>query len=761
MSLKAKIILGVAALILALAIVAIVVWAVNRTSYSLTGTIKFEDTNVHAQVSGEFVGMDSNLTLPTLIFSECDDASSQEDIDKWADTALSFASLNTPIQVEITVENLSEKLLYVKIDDRAGEIANLTKSVVSSSQDALGKYLEIPGYSSIIYTITLSLIEQSKGVDGECEYLITLVDQTEEETGVQIQALSNMESLGAVSGGGEYNLGDVITLSATPSNSDFLVWATSTDPETMKIVSVSPTYSFELTEDSPTTYYALFNSTTITYQEIGDLIYTFYNEAKLASVTDAESSISGDFTIPSVVTSESNEKYKIYSIGERAFMMCYSLTSIIIPEGVTSIEDNAFNVCTSLTKITFPKELVSIAQGAFASCDSLTTFEGEGNDYYSITEDGKAILINGGTTFLYYASGNTETSYTVPEGIVTISENAFLGSILTSITISSTVKVFENNSFSNFFSLESIVFAEGSQLTTIGEMAFFNTTKLLSIILPSNVTEICDSAFQWCRGLTSVTLPEGLISIGEMAFKNCLKLKQITIPSTVTSIGISAFDSAIEFFYGEGNDYYTIDDNRALIVDGGKTFVAYAASNPATSYVVPEGIITIGRDAFDGSDLTQITLPSTLKTIELNAFHYCQDISSIILPEGLTSIGSSAFSNCSALTSITIPESVTSISSQAFSDCTNLAEVKIGGNPDLVMDIFYNCLNLSKISLGANVESSIVYTRIFEKLDSLTTIIIEEGSSFSAELPSFRTWEKDGQVVTSFSGAGTYTRTDI
>ena len=94
-------------------------------------------------------------------------------------------------------------------------------------------------------------------------------------------------------GSGEYVIGETVTLNATPSGSTFLAWATSTDPETMKIVSTSRTYSFELTEDSPTTYFALFNKTTSYNQTVEDLKCTFYNDAKLASVTDASTSLSG------------------------------------------------------------------------------------------------------------------------------------------------------------------------------------------------------------------------------------------------------------------------------------------------------------------------------------------------------------------------------------------------------------------------------------------------------------------------------------
>ena len=108
---------------------------------------------------------------------------------------------------------------------------------------------------------------------------------------ITITASPNDSNLGSTNGSGDYSIGDTINLSATRSGSNsFLAWATSTDPNTMEILSTSTSYSFELTEDSPTTYYALFNQTTSTSQTVGDLVYTFYNEAKLAEITGMDSS---------------------------------------------------------------------------------------------------------------------------------------------------------------------------------------------------------------------------------------------------------------------------------------------------------------------------------------------------------------------------------------------------------------------------------------------------------------------------------------
>ena len=313
-----------------------------------------------------------------------------------------------------------------------------------------------------------------------------------------VTASPNNTSLGSVTGGGSFDFGETVTLTATPSGSTFLAWATSTNPNTMEILSTATSYSFELTEDSPTTYYALFNQTTSTSQTAGDLVYTFYNEAKLAEITGMDSSFQGgDYTIPSVVPGGENS-YKVYSIGDFAFDYCSSLTSITIPEGVTSIGSYAFRKCSNLTTISIPEGVTSIGYSAFSDCSSLTS-----------------ITIPEGVTsigdFAFYVCSSL-TSITIPEGVTSIGEHAFHGcSKLTSITLPST-------------------------LTSIGGWAFFGCSNLTSITLPSTLTSIGRAAFYGCSSLTSVSLPSTLTSIGLEAFSDCSNLTEITINGNISTL---------------------------------------------------------------------------------------------------------------------------------------------------------------------------------------------------------------------------------
>ena len=174
----------------------------------------------------------------------------------------------------------------------------------------------------------------------------------------------------------------------------------------------------------------------------------------------------------------------VVNIGVSAFDGCTSLTSVYIPNSVTSIE-GAFYGCTSLTSVYIPNSVTSI-EGAFYGCTSLT-------------------------------------SVYIPEGVTTIGDGAF----------------------KNCTSLTSVYIPEG--VTTIGsttyEGVFENCTSLTSIYIPRSVTSIGRNAFKGCSSLTSIDLPEGVTTIEDGVFKNCSSLSSISIHSTtVPTINGPAFE---------------------------------------------------------------------------------------------------------------------------------------------------------------------------------------------------------------------------
>ena len=98
-----------------------------------------------------------------------------------------------------------------------------------------------------------------------------------------------------------------------------------------------------------------------------------------------------------------------------------------------------------------------------------------------------------------------------------------------------------------------------------------------------------------------------------------------------------------------------------------------------TSITIPDSVTSIGLYAFKGSGLMSITIPNSIASISYAAFSGCTNLKSVIIPELVISIGESAFAR-SGLTSVTIPNSVTEIGWGAFFDCSDLESITVAGN---------------------------------------------------------------------------------
>ena len=230
-------------------------------------------------------------------------------------------------------------------------------------------------------------------------------------------------------------------------------------------------------------------------------------------------------TIPAGVT----------SIGDYAFYDCKLVESITIPDGVTSIGEYAFRYCDALESITIPAGVTSIGTYAFA-CNALKTINvAAENEHFS---DIDGVLFNKSKTILLqYPEGKTEESYTVPDGVTEIGVAAFYHSGVKNIHLPEGLTTIGEGAFSSS-GLSTIDLP--STLTYIGKDAFYRIP-LMTIDIPEGVTSIEEGTFAECTMLQSIHLPASLTSIGNFAFYSCASLEAIDIPAAVTSIDESAF----------------------------------------------------------------------------------------------------------------------------------------------------------------------------------------------------------------------------
>ena len=232
-------------------------------------------------------------------------------------------------------------------------------------------------------------------------------------------------------------------------------------------------------------------------------------------------------------------------------------------------------------------------------------------------------------------------------------------------------------------------------VTTIGTGAFgFNRgNSITNIILPNTLQTISNSAFFGCSSLASITLPNSLKTIGEHAFYICRSLPSITLPSSLESVGHYAFvycDALSQLTVATNNLYYQ-SINNVLFNKDATELVHHPAGLNATTYTVPDDVVTISPGAFNnGNSLTQIFLSTSLQTLGDYAFSNCSSLESITLPENLQSIGDYAFSKCTSLTTATLPSNLRTIDDYAFYQCVNLTHVFFRGNPpeNIESDIF-------------------------------------------------------------------------
>ncbi len=221
--------------------------------------------------------------------------------------------------------------------------------------------------------------------------------------------------------------------------------------------------------------------------------YTYTTSGGKATISGVDTSISGEVVIPSTLGG-----CPVTAIGNEAFFMCSSITSITIPDTVTSIGNSAFYNCSALTKIEIPTGVKIVKESAFAECKKLKDINiSESNTYISFTD---GILYSGTTAIFcsdaYYATNNI-TEVRIKDGT-----------------------------------------------DKIGAYAFAKCDSLTKVELPESVISIGDYAFEVCKNLKEIEVGENVTSIGEYAFMENFSLQNVTYKGTNEPImGEGVFES--------------------------------------------------------------------------------------------------------------------------------------------------------------------------------------------------------------------------
>ena len=258
----------------------------------------------------------------------------------------------------------------------------------------------------------------------------------------------------------------------------------------------------------------------------------------------------------------------------------------------------------------------------------------------------------------------------------------------------------------------------------------FIGSSITSIDIPNSVQMIGKMAFYACTSLQDVTLPEGLTKINEYLFGYCYSLKNIHLPSTLRYIGTDPFyycDSLENIYIPNIESWLQIDFSyifsnpmcyaKNLIADGKEVvdlispesiteiypFAFYGYYN-LKSLVIHDKVTSIGHESFSYTGLEQVNFGKSLTEIPHWTFSCCENLTNFTLPESLKTIGFGAFFDCKSLTSVSIPDQVTEIGNYAFEECRGLKYVQLGnGITQLYRETFANCESLVDIRWNENI----------------------------------------------------------
>ena len=250
---------------------------------------------------------------------------------------------------------------------------------------------------------------------------------------------------------------------------------------------------------------------------VGDLNYRVNDDQVSVTVTGHVDgyNATGDLIIPESV-SYGGRDYAVTVIGNTAFMYCFYLTSLTIPNSVTTIEEGAFAYCSGFTgDLVIPNSVITIEPSAFFTCYSF---------------DGDLIIGSSVTVIGDYAFDDCNGMHgvlTIPSNVTSIGTDAFRYCAFSGMTVDPENPVFDSRDNCN-----AIIVTSTNEL----RVGCVNT------VIPNTVTAIGENAFCGLSGLTSIDIPESVTTIGAGAFSFCFDLTgDLTIPNSVTTIGSGAF----------------------------------------------------------------------------------------------------------------------------------------------------------------------------------------------------------------------------
>ena len=482
-------------------------------------------------------------------------------------------------------------------------------------------------------------------------------------------------------------------------------------------------------------------ATTVDYSS--GLKFDLDEETKTATVVGCISN-SPKIIVPEEIVID-YKKYVVNSIGDEAFLRNYTLTSITLPNSITTIGEDAFYSCMDLISINIPNSVTTIGEYAFYNCISLNVIELPN----SITEIKKSTFRKAGLISIKipdsvvkieknsFAGCSGATEIEIPNSVSSIEESAFEGcSGVTELEIPNSVNTVGKYAFADCSSLKKLIIADGEKPILFYRYAFwcenlnevyfgrnwnyedrdyrsFYGSNVHTVVVGKNVTSIPDYACELWTNLNAIDIPNSVSEIGNYAFSKCYSLPLIDIPNSVITIGNMAFNycmggtrTSLEI----PNSVLQIGDGAfsncglsTVIVADGEDRVSISSASFGSLYEIYLGREWHTSDYGLFTDVSNVIIGDLVKYIPDRSFKGSKSLKKIKLPNSLIQINSDAFYGCSSLTSIDIPNSVKSIWRSAFKGCSGLTSINIPTSLWLLEEgAFLDCTNIKDVYYGAS-----------------------------------------------------------
>ena len=413
-------------------------------------------------------------------------------------------------------------------------------------------------------------------------------------------------------------------------------------------------------------------------------------------------------------------------MGQNIFAGCTSLTELTIPFFGTTLNDktiasiantsslkivtitnackvpnNAFKDISTLTTVNLPNVVTSIGSFAFSGCDNLKQLE----------------LSSSLTTIDYYAFGDFDLQDTTKRFDVL----NYTGTISDFCALKSYVRLFASTSKFLFGGQELLDLTITSDITSISDYLFsystfnsvsidtketgkgtFEHSTINNLTFGNNVKKV-NEYFAEYANVANVTLNAGLEYIGREAFYKNTGLTNVYIPDSVQQIDLYAFGGCTKLIYV---DLPMIIENKITPKDLLGNFDDTMLDDIGLQVNVRGGTYISG---FNGTHIQKVTCGSTITSVEEGAFYDCEYLSEVKLSDNISIVGKKAFYNCGSLREIQLSDNISQIGDYAFYGCKALTQITIPNNADLIT---YNSSNGDNQNFGEYVFENAGLTQV-------------------------------------------------